>query len=108
MAGLDSERSGLKARAPYRGREDRLSSRPPLPPNRTCGSPASGSPVGGFTSERIDGLGIGCVVGEQPKLSKEGIRPVMMVYSSATSVSPRCQAFPEVPEVAHFELSRRL
>ena len=24
----------------------------PLPPNRTCGSPASGSPVGGFTSER--------------------------------------------------------
>ena len=22
----------------------------------------------------------------------------MMVYSSATSVSPRCQAFPEVPE----------
>ena len=24
-----------------------MSSRPPLPPNRTCGSPASGSPVGG-------------------------------------------------------------
>ena len=38
-----------------RGRESRLSSRPPLPPNRTCGSPASGSPVGGFTSGRIDG-----------------------------------------------------
>jgi hypothetical protein len=29
--------------------------RPPLPPNRTCRSPASGSPVDGFTSERIDG-----------------------------------------------------
>ena len=28
---------------------------PPLPPNRTCGSPASGSPVGGVTSKRIDG-----------------------------------------------------
>ncbi len=26
----------------------------PLPPNRTCGSPASGSPVSGFTSERVD------------------------------------------------------
>src|SRR5262245_26953384 len=24
----------------------------PLPPNRTCGSPASGSPVGGLTCER--------------------------------------------------------
>ena len=29
-------------------------SRSPLPPNRTGGSPASGSPVGGLTSERID------------------------------------------------------
>lgn len=28
--------------------------RPPLPPNRTGGFPASGSPVNGFTSERID------------------------------------------------------
>ena len=38
-----------------RGREGRLGSRPPLPPNRTGGSPASGSPVSGFTSKRIDG-----------------------------------------------------
>ena len=30
-------------------------SRSPLPPNRTGGSPASGSPVDGFASERIDG-----------------------------------------------------
>src|ERR1700692_4767664 len=37
------------------GRTDWI--RSPLPPNRTCGSPASGSPVGGFTSERIDGPG---------------------------------------------------
>jgi len=29
--------------------------RHPLPPNRTCGSPASGSPVGGLTCERTDG-----------------------------------------------------
>ena len=28
--------------------------RPPLPPNRTGGFPASGSPVDGFTSVRID------------------------------------------------------
>ena len=34
-----------------RGRESETL---PLPPNRTGGSPASGSPVGGFTSERID------------------------------------------------------
>jgi len=27
---------------------------PPLPPNRACGFPAHGSPVGGFTSKRID------------------------------------------------------
>ncbi len=33
-----------------RGREGRLSSRPPLPPNRTGGFPASGSPVSGVTS----------------------------------------------------------
>ena len=29
--------------------------RTPSPPNRTCGSPASGSPVDGFTFVRIDG-----------------------------------------------------
>jgi hydroxyethylthiazole kinase len=33
-----------------RGREGWLSSQLPLPPNRTCGSPASGSPDGGFLS----------------------------------------------------------
>ena len=35
---------------PDRGREGRLSSRSPLPPNRTGGFPASGSPVSGFHS----------------------------------------------------------
>jgi hypothetical protein len=35
-----------------RGRETVMTV--PLPPNRTGGSPASGSPVGGFTSERTD------------------------------------------------------
>jgi len=33
--------------------------RPPLPPNRTCGSPAYGSPVSGFTFARIERLRIG-------------------------------------------------
>jgi hypothetical protein len=47
--------SGQRDQPLDRGREGRLSTRLPLPPNRTCGSPASGSPVGGFTSERIDG-----------------------------------------------------
>jgi len=32
----------------------------PLPPNRACGSPAHGSPVGGYTSTRINYLLIGC------------------------------------------------
>ena len=35
------------------GRTDWI--RSPLPPNRTCGSPASGSPVGGLTCERTGG-----------------------------------------------------
>ena len=39
-----------------RGREDWLPSRSPLPPNRTSGSPTSGSPVGGVTSKRVDRL----------------------------------------------------
>jgi len=36
----------------YRGRDGALAS--PLPPNRTGGSPASGSPVGGLTHYGID------------------------------------------------------
>ena len=50
---------GAKKRAPDRGREDRLFTRSPLPPNRTCGSPASGFPVGSFTSKRIGTLNYG-------------------------------------------------
>ncbi len=38
--------------------------RSPLPPNRTCGSPASGSPVGGVTSKRIDGPSDGLRLGK--------------------------------------------
>gem|GEM_PF-3216689 len=41
-----------------RGRESRLS-RLPLPPNRTCGSPAYGSPVSGLTYERTGRPGHG-------------------------------------------------
>ena len=48
----------LDFRPQDRGREDRLS-RSPLPPNRTCGSPAYGSPVGGFTCDRTDRPGHG-------------------------------------------------
>src|SRR6266404_7571816 len=42
---------GAKTPAIGVGRDDWF--RLPLPPNRTGGSPASGSPVGGFTSSRI-------------------------------------------------------
>ena len=51
--------SGIIHRVFDRGKETRLSSRAPSPPNRTCGSPASGSPVDSFTSERIDRPGHG-------------------------------------------------
>ena len=39
--------------------------RRPLPPNRTCGSPASGSPVGGLTREGTDGPTDGCLLQAQ-------------------------------------------
>jgi len=45
---------------------------PPLPPNRTCGSPAYGSPVGGLTSKRIDETSMGRVQGQQPLLGNQG------------------------------------
>src|SRR5437879_13698146 len=50
----DGKRHGYWAlvESQNRGRENRKGF--PLPPNRTGGSPASGSPVGGLTSERID------------------------------------------------------
>ena len=44
---------------------------PPLPPNRTCGSPASGSPVGGFTSKRIGETSMGRVQEQQPLLGDQ-------------------------------------
>src|SRR5271157_4439639 len=47
--------------------------RSPLPPNRTGGSPASGSPVGGFTSKkRIDRSEPGCD-GEGPTDSTQEV-----------------------------------
>ena len=48
------------------GRADWL--RLPLPPNRTGGSPAYGSPVGGFTSKRIDETSMGSGQVQQPLL----------------------------------------
>jgi len=38
-----------------RGRKGQLCTWPLPPPNRACGSPAHGSPVGGLTSKRADG-----------------------------------------------------
>ena len=47
----------------------------PLPPNRTGGSPAYGSPVGGLTSKRIDGASMGRGQVQQPLLEGSGIAP---------------------------------
>ncbi len=46
--------------------------RHPLPPNRTCGSPASGSPVDGSPARGLADLRIGVPQGEKPMRSKEG------------------------------------
>ena len=50
-----------------------MRSQPLPPPNRTCGSPASSSPVGGSPLRGLTGFCKGCGLGEQPLLSKEGI-----------------------------------
>jgi hypothetical protein len=42
----------------------------PLPPNRTCRSPASGSPVGGLTCKRTDEFGPGYLQANSPCRSK--------------------------------------
>src|SRR5271169_2411372 len=61
-------------------------SRLPLPPNRTGGSPASGSPVGGHLPQRgLTRFGVGCYQTLQPTFGKECVRPALMVRSSATS-----------------------
>ncbi len=44
--------------------------RTPSPPNRACGSPAHGSPVGGFTFERTDRPKRGPRTCARPKLGK--------------------------------------
>src|SRR5258708_5504253 len=58
LGGDPSQPPARLADCPDRGRESGLSPLP-LPPNRTCGSPASGSPVGGVTCERTGGRGHG-------------------------------------------------
>src|SRR3989449_2636512 len=72
----------------HRGREKRLVSFP-LPPNRTGGSPASGSPVGGSPRQGLTGLNMGSYKSEQPLLSKERIRPAMMISPASTTTSSR-------------------
>jgi hypothetical protein len=47
--------------------------RSPLPPNRTCGSPASGSPVDGLPARGLAYLGMGALQAEDPMPGKEGI-----------------------------------
>src|SRR5260370_2509906 len=64
------------------GREKRLDSLP-LPPNRTCGSPASGSPVGDLPPRGLTLQRLGLCKREQPLRGKEGILPTSMVSSPA-------------------------
>ena len=50
--------------------------RSPLPPNRACGSPASGSLFDGVTCKRT---GIGRMQAEKPMFGKEGVGPLDLV-----------------------------
>src|SRR3989441_3515425 len=73
----------------YRGRERRLDSLP-LPPNRTGGFPASGSPVGGSPPRGLTQRRMGLCKREQPLLRKESIGPALMIAptpSPATAVA---------------------
>ena len=66
--------------------------RHPLPPNRTCGSPASGSPVDGFTCKRTGGRGHGLVQAEEPVFGKEGIGPPDVVVAATDPFPARALA----------------
>ncbi len=63
--------------------------RPPLPPNRTCRSPASGSPVGGLTSERIGRRGDGLSSGQKPMLRNVGVHPLFEGRQHAVGPDPQ-------------------
>jgi hypothetical protein len=52
--------------------------RPPLPPNRTGGSPAYGSPVDGLPTGGLDETKMGCVQAVQPMLVEVGVRPTLL------------------------------
>ena len=71
-----------------RGRENRLNWLP-LPPNRTGGSPASGSPVGGLTSERSDERSSrrGREHGEKPAATPP--RPPSLHHEGVSRPAPR-------------------
>ena len=61
-----------------RGRESELSALP-LPPNRTGGFPASGSPVGGSPRCGLTGEGMGCGQAIEPLRRKERVGPALMI-----------------------------
>src|SRR5215472_693162 len=69
---------------------------PPLPPNRTGGFPASGSPVGEYLHEAFQNLSFcrtgGCAVGDlkqgdQPLGSEPGVGVTVVIASVATSLA---------------------
>jgi hypothetical protein len=64
--------------------------RRPLPPNRTCGSPASGSPVGGFTRKGTDGPKDGCLLQAQ-RLPFGRSVSIRVVRSGDSPCSHPCQ-----------------
>jgi hypothetical protein len=69
------------------------------PPNRTCGSPAYGSPVGGSPPSGLTGRSVGCGKEEQPPIGKVGIGPLDMV-KTPTSACTSTTA-PEYAAQAH-------
>ena len=58
--------------------------RPPLPPNRTCGFPAYGSPVGGLSSSGRSRVEPSYVKSEQPGFREKGLWPLSMVCEASS------------------------
>ena len=62
--------------------------RHPLPPNRTCGSPASGSPVDGLPASGLAGKDMGLAQVEKPVFGKERIAAFHPLFEGRQH--PRC------------------
>ena len=80
-----------------RGREGRLNTRPPLLPNRACGSPAHGSPVGGSPPSGLTRPLSGELRGKLPESSEEDAKNRASSVTWIAKLPARDQHSPQVP-----------